>query len=323
MPRFRWRRPRAAGGGQALGKAAMALFWTSGYIVGALATAHTPALTVTFWRLIVAAPLMAAIALAARAPWPRRDEIGWVVCVGLLLQAVQFCGIYTALQVGVPAGLVALLAGSSPMLVALLGSVLFDERLERRQWLGSAVGLLGVCFAVADEMQGALTVGGLLLALLGTAGLTAGTLIQRHRAGSADPRSANTVQLLAASLFMAPVAALGPGFSVSLTYAALAPLAWLTFGLSICALLLFFWLLRRQKGGEATSFLYVVPALTAIAAVPVLGQSLSAGVVVGLVLGLIGVNLVGGGAGESPRRRPTQASGAQPRRLARSSSSFS
>ncbi len=54
-------------------------------------------------------------------------------------------------------------------------------------------------------------------------------------------------------------AALGPGFAVLITYAALAPIAWLTFGLSIVAILLFFWLLRRQKGGEATSFLYVVP----------------------------------------------------------------
>jgi drug/metabolite transporter (DMT)-like permease len=81
-------------------------------------------------------------------------------------------------------------------------------------------------------------------------------------------------------------------------------LGWLTLGLSIGAILLFFWLLRRQKGGEATSFLYVVPSLTAIAAVPVLGQSLSAGVVVGLVLGLIGVNLVGGGrAQRSPGLR--------------------
>ena len=70
-------------------------------------------------------------------------------------------------------------------------------------------------------------------------------------------------------------------------------IVWL--GLSILAILLFFWLLRNQKGREATSFLYVVPSLAAIAAVPVLGQSLSAGVVVGLVFGLVEVNLVGSG----------------------------
>jgi drug/metabolite transporter (DMT)-like permease len=274
----------------------MALFWTSGFIVGALATAHTPALTATFWRLLFAAPLMGAIALCAGARWPRGAELRWVALTGVLLQAVQFSGVYTALQVGVPAGLVALLAGSSPLLVAIAGSFFFDERLSRRQWIGSAIGVAGVVFAVADEMQGPLTVGGLLLALLGVAGLAAGTLVQRFRGGSVDPRASNTIQLSVAAVCMAFVAALGPGFHVDLTYAALAPIAWLTLGLSIAAILLFFWLLRRQKGGEATSFLYVVPALTAIAAVPILGQSIGAGVVVGLVLGLIGINLVGGGS---------------------------
>ena len=289
---------------QGLGKAVMALLWTSGFIVGALATAHTPALTVSFWRLIVATPLMAAIALVAKAGWPRRAELGWVVLAGVLLQAVQFSGVYTALQVGAPAGLVALLAGTSPVLVAIGGSLFFDEHLDRRQWIGSAIGVLGVVFAVADEMQGALTVGGLLLALLGVGGLASGTLVQRHRVGTVDPRSANTIQLAASAIFMAVVAGLGPGFSVPITYAALAPIVWLTLGLSICAILLFFWLLRRQKGGEATSFLYVVPSLTAIAAVPVLGQSLNAGVVVGLALGLVGVNMVGRGrAQRSPGLR--------------------
>lgn len=281
--------------GEGLAKTAMALFWTSGYIVGALATAHTPALTVSFWRLLVATPLMAVIALVAKARWPRGTEFGWVVLAGVLLQAVQFSGVYTALQVGAPAGLVALLAGTSPVLVAIGGSLLFDEHLDRRQWIGSAIGVLGVVFAVGDEMQGALTVGGLLLALLGVGGLASGTLVQRHRVGAVDPRSANTIQLAASALFMAVVAGIGPGFSVPITYAALAPIVWLTLGLSICAILLFFWLLRRQKGGEATSFLYVVPSVTAIAAVPVLDQSLNPGVVVGLVLGLVGVNMVGGG----------------------------
>jgi drug/metabolite transporter (DMT)-like permease len=272
----------------------MALFWTSGYIVGALATAHTPALTVSFWRLLVATPLMCLIALAAGAGWPRGRQLGWVVLTGLLLQAVQFSGVYTALEVGVPAGLVALLAGTSPVLVAVGGSLFFDEQLTRRQWVGSAIGVLGVVFAVGDEMQGALTVGGLLLALLGVAGLASGTLLQRFRVGSVDPRSANTIQLAASATFMAVVAAIGPGFSVPITYAALAPIVWLTLGLSIAAIMLFFWLLRRQKGGEATSFLYVVPSLTAIASVPILGESLNPGVVIGLALSLVGVSLVGG-----------------------------
>lgn len=108
--------------------------------------------------------------------------------------------------------------------------------------------------ALATAHTPALTVGGLLLALLGVGGLASGTLVQRHRVGAVDPRSANTIQLAASAVSMAVVAGIGPGFSVPLTYAALAPIVWLTLGLSICAILLFFWLLRRQKGGGDTVF---------------------------------------------------------------------
>ena len=56
--------------------------------------------------------------------------------------------------------------------------------------------------------------------------------------------------------------------------------------------MLFFWLLRNEKSGEATSFLYLVPATTAIAGVPILGQPLGIGAVAGLVFALIGVRMV-------------------------------
>jgi drug/metabolite transporter (DMT)-like permease len=105
-----------------------------------------------------------------------------------------------------------------------------------------------------------------------------------------DPRAANTIQLFVAAAVIAPLTALTANFDLGA--AALAPLAWLTFGLSIGAVMLFFWLLQREKSGEATSFLYLVPATTAIAGVPILGQPLQLGAVIGLVLAFIGVRLV-------------------------------
>jgi drug/metabolite transporter (DMT)-like permease len=274
-----------------LGKAVMVPVWSSGFIVGTLAVRHAPGLSLLFWRMSVAALAMAAIAFAVRAPWPRdRGAILQMVVVGLLLQAAQFVGIFLALQHGVAAGLTALLSGSSPLLVAVLATVLLDEHLEPVQWLGSAIGVGGVVLAVAAELNAGGDTLGFMFALIGLAGLVGGTLVQRASGVRVDPRVANTIQLMVAAVVMAPLAAVGGGFAVGT--AALAPLAWLTFGLSIGAVMLFFWLLRSEKSGEATSFLYLVPATTAIAGVPILGQPLSVGAVVGLVLALIGVRTV-------------------------------
>jgi drug/metabolite transporter (DMT)-like permease len=288
----------------------MVPLWSSGFIAGSLAAAHAPALTTTFWRFTAAAPLMALIAVVTGARWPRHwGELGRIALAGVLLQAVQFSGIYLSLQKGVPAGLAALLAGSSPLLVAVLASFLLGERLERRQWIGSAIGVLGVVVAVGEELHGRVTVAGLLLALLGLAGLTGGTLVQKRFGAASDPRSANAIQLAVAAVVMVPVAGLTQGFDMPLTYAALAPFVWLVLVLSLGAVLLFFWLLRQEKSGEATSFLYLVPSVTAIAAVPILGQPLSVGALLGLALALVGVRMVSAQPATSPERRARRAIG--------------
>jgi len=265
--------------------------WSSGFIVGTLAVRHAPGLSILFWRMSVAALVMGAIAMAMRAPWPReRRAIVQMVVVGLLLQAAQFVGIFLALQHGVPAGLTALLAGSSPLLVAVLATFLLDEHLTSVQWVGSVIGVAGVVLAVIEELHGGGSPLGFFFAVVGLAGLVGGTLVQRAKGSDVDPKVANTIQLITAAVVITPIAAFTQGFGLSAE--ALAPLAWLIFGLSIGAVMLFFWLLRNEKSGEATSFLYLVPATTAIAGVPILDQPLSIGAVVGLVFALIGVRMV-------------------------------
>ncbi len=93
---------------------------------------------------------------------------------GCFWQAGQFVGIFLALQHGVAAGLVALLAGSSPMLVAVFATFLLDEHLDPVQWLGSAIGVAGVVLAVAEELDGGGSALGFVFALIGLAGLVGG-----------------------------------------------------------------------------------------------------------------------------------------------------
>jgi drug/metabolite transporter (DMT)-like permease len=274
-----------------LAKAVMVPVWSSGFIVGTLAVRHASGLSILFWRMSIAALVMAAIALVTRVEWPRdRRTLLEMIAVGLLLQAAQFVGIFLALEHGVSAALVALLAGSSPLLVAVLATVLLDEHLEPVQWVGSLIGVAGVVFAVIEELNGAGSAVGFLFALIGLAGLVGGTLVQRVGGADVDPRAANTIQLVVAAAVIAPLTALTS--NVDLGTEALAPLAWLIFGLSIGAVMLFFWLLKREKSGQATSFLYLVPATTAIGGAAFLGQPLQLGAVVGLVLAFIGVRLV-------------------------------
>ena len=72
----------------------------------------------------------------------------------------------------------------------------------------------------------------------------------------------------------------------------LAAFAWIVVANSVAGAVLLFVLLRRGTGAGVSGLLYLVPPVTAVLAVPVLGQPLEPLTVVGLAVTLVGVVLV-------------------------------
>src|SRR5689334_25071810 len=88
--------------------------WSSGYVVGALAIQVADPLPLLASRFALAAAVGVPLALRGR-HW-RGAPLGRLAVVGLLLQVVQFGGIYGGFALGVPAALSALvMLGLSPL----------------------------------------------------------------------------------------------------------------------------------------------------------------------------------------------------------------
>jgi drug/metabolite transporter (DMT)-like permease len=285
--------------------------WCSGYITGSIGTkAGAEPLALTFWRFAIAAAVLALVALATRAPWPRsRAEWRNLVLVGLSLQAMFYSTVYLGLSMGVPAALSALIGGIAPLAVAATGVAVLGERLTRRQWAGSALGVAGVVLAVLDRLgQGRVGIG-IAFTLLGIVGFTAGTLLQRRVGGEMDLRTGGAVQFGAAALAVLPVAVLHGGLALPATPAVLGSLAYLSLGNSVGATSLLFIMLRSRYAADATSLIYLAPPLTAIVGAVFLGQPLGPAAWVGLAIASAGVVLT--------QRRPAPAPRAPARELAR------
>src|SRR6185312_2059868 len=118
---------------------AFVLIWSSGYIVGALATREIAPLAVTLWRFLVAALVLAAAAAWRRERWPRGRQLAAVAAVGVPMFAVQFGALYTALGDGMPASTTSLIACSSPLWVAVVAFLARWERLGARKAAGIAL----------------------------------------------------------------------------------------------------------------------------------------------------------------------------------------
>ncbi|WP_156753547.1 DMT family transporter [Actinokineospora pegani] len=278
--------------------------WSSGFIVGAIGTREAAPAALGFWRFLLAALVMGAVVLVSRAPLPRGRVVWWHLFVtGALLQTVQFAGVFIAMGLGLAAGLTSLVTDATPLVVAVAAVPLFGERLTGWQVVGLALGTGGVVAAVGADLEGSVTAGGVVAAVVGLVGSAGGTLYQKRFGADMDMRSGMLVQLVAAVVTIAPLAALTGGFGIPWTVGAVGAVVWSALVGSIAAFVLLFVLLRHRPGAGATSYLFLVPPVTALAGVPLLGQPVSLGAVAGFALAAAGVALVTRAA-SSPRRLP-------------------
>jgi drug/metabolite transporter (DMT)-like permease len=175
------------------------------------------------------------------------------------------------------------------LVVAVISFAAPWEPLSAMQWLGVALGLAGVVITLADRVSRPPSAVALGWTLLGLAGLTAGTVMQsrlQHRAG---PATVASVELATGFVILAVWAPLRGPVSMPLTAHALTSFAWLALVAGVGAPLLLFALIRQRGATRASSFLFVVPAVTALAAWPILGTPVHPAVVIGLAVATAGL----------------------------------
>ena len=292
------------------------LIWASGYVVGSIAAKAAPPLAVTFWRIAIGGAVLAGLGALHGARWPRDlRTLGWIGIIGALLFGVQFGGIYLGLSSGMPAGTAALIASLCPLIVAVSQALLGWERLAARQWAGAALGLAGVVLALFDRISQPKSAGPLIWTLVGLAGFASGTvLMQRRQPRNLDPRVMASIQCVAACAVLGPWALLHGGLAVPFTARAVGAGTWLCLINAVGGPLALFYLVRTRGATRASSLLFLVPAVTAIASWPVLGQRIGLSAVAGLIVAGVGVTLI-----QRPARgaRPARAEAKAPASLAR------
>jgi drug/metabolite transporter (DMT)-like permease len=282
---------------------AFVLVWSSGYVFGALATQVIAPLAVTMWRFLVAAAVLAAIAWVRREQWPRGRQLVQLAAIGVPMFAIQFGALYTALADGMPASTTSLIACSSPLLVAVISSAARWERLSALRWAGIGLGVVGVATTLADRVGRPPNLGVLAWALLGLAALASGTALQSRVKTTAGPAAVASVEVAAAFVVLAVWAPLRGDLTIPLTFHALGTFAWLSLITGVGAPLLLFSLVRTNGATQASSLLFAVPAITAIASWPILGVRPGALTVVGLVIVGVALRL---GRPRTPRPRTAE-----------------
>jgi drug/metabolite transporter (DMT)-like permease len=268
--------------------AAVSVIWGMPYLFIKIAVDEISPSLVAWSRLTIAAVVLLPLAWRLGALRGLRER--WRILT--VFAAVEMAVPWPLLgfgEVHVSSSFAAILIAAVPLFVALLATR-FDhsERPTPTRLIGMLIGLAGVVALVGidiggkgDELLGALAI--LLVAFL----YAIGPMIVKRRLSDVDPLGPVAASVGIAALLVTPFALADLPDSVP-PADTLASVAVLGLFCSALAFLFFFRLIAEVGPGKATVITYVNPVVALALGVAILGESVTTGVVVGLLLILAG-----------------------------------
>jgi drug/metabolite transporter (DMT)-like permease len=269
------------------------VLWASGFVGAKFGLPYAEPMTFLTLRLGAVVALLGIIAAATRPRWPGPAALAHSAATGLLVHGLYLGGVFVSIAHGMPAGLIALVVSLQPVLTSTLANRWLGERVIARQWFGLVLGLAGVYLVLHEKTaSGETSAFAWAAAVVALLGITAGTLYQKRFGGGIDWRPGFLVQYGAAGALFAFGALLFETRAVQWTPEFLFALFWLVFVLSLGAIWLLYFLIRRSAATRVVSLFYLTPPLTALMAWALFGERLAPLALAGMGVCVAGVFLV-------------------------------
>ena len=268
-------------------------FWSSGFVAAKYGFPYAEPFTFLALRYVIGSVILVPVCIIWKVAWPKTlGEIGHIVAAGLMVQSFYLVGVYYGIYLGISTGVVALMMGLQPLLTGALAGLVLAERVTARQWLGLGLGFVGLGLVVADKTTTAgASASAFAITALGLVSITVGTLYQKRFCATFDIRSSVAIQNIAGVALMFALAGMFETMAVQWTGEFLFALLWSALGLSVIALMLYYWLVRRGAAAKVTSLIYLSPPVTAIMGWLAFNETLGPAAIAGMAIAAGGVAL--------------------------------
>lgn len=277
------------------------LLWSTGFIGAKFGLPYAEPFSFLFVRFVCTLAVLYLIIRLMRERWPSRLALwGHIAVAGMLVHGAYLGGVFSAINLGMPAGVAALIVGLQPLVTALLARPWLGERLTGRQWLGIGLGLVGIVLVLGENLDTAdpsqlfsgFGLGALAFAVIALVGISVGTIYQKRNCTEMPLTTGTFIQFLGAATVLGVAALLFETREIEWTLTFSLTLLWLIFGLSIAAILLLMALIRRGEASRVASLFYLVPPVTAVEAWILFGERLGPLALIGIGVAVAGVALV-------------------------------
>lgn len=282
QPRPSWR----AGGALAIGVVSIA--WSAIFVRWAVGVSGPAS---AFYRALIATVVLLPVWLLRRRPLPPRRALAVAGLAGIFFACDLAC--YNTSILGTSAAIATLLGNVSPFCVAIATWLLFRHRLQSAFWIGLAIAFAGVAAIISTDVHHHAAIG--IADVLGIAAgvCFAGYLMATERART----SFDTLSLTTLSIAASTVALFGICAILRAPLSGYAPASWAALiGLGLVSQVGGYLALTYALGhlpATLTSVVLLLQApLTAVLALPLLGEHLLPVQIVGGALVLVGVYIV-------------------------------
>lgn len=271
--------------------AVFVVLWSTGFIVARYGTADAGPLTFLAIRVAIAAVVLFGISALLKESKISRSAITIQFVSGLGIHALYLGGVFVAIDWGLPSGVSALIAALHPVVTTVFARVLLGEALTSRRIVGVVLGCVGVVIVVIERggATHSVSTGALVAMGIAVLGMSGGTLVQRRFATETPLLAGTAWQYFASGVVFTVVALIAEDWDFTVTKQSVAAMAWAVGVLSLAAILIMLWLLKRQAASQVSSLFFLTPALSTIQGALLFGESLGLLSILGLVVAITGV----------------------------------
>lgn len=270
--------------------------WSSGFVGTRYASDQASVMLVLFWRTLLSGLILLPFALTI-GPRMRVRAVLEQMTYGAMIVFLYLGGFALAIEQRVPTGLVALISDLVPLAIAALAQPLLGERLNARQWLGTAIAVGGVLMVSFDSLAFGsapiwaygLTVGSMLIFAL------ASVLQKRRRTIHMPIHQCISIQMLTGAALFGIAAAMQGNLAPPITRDFAIGMAWLVLIATFASYSIYYTSLRLFPVAKVTAVIYLSPAVTMLWAWALFSEPLTATMFVGLAITFVGVWLTSNG----------------------------
>ncbi len=250
-------------------------------------------------RFLLASVVFIGIYMFSSRKWPSDVHL-WkhAVLLGVLGTAVPMFSMVSSLQYQ-SSGVTSVLITIAPAITVVMAHfALPDETLNWQKVLGVALALSGGLILVLRGESGLQDVGranplGYLLVLIGILCASASTVYARKFMRDMDSFDVSGIRMYTAAVVLVPVMALFTGVDLeNVDASGYLALLYATFAGTITGMLVSFVVIQRYGATASAMVAYVIPVVAMIAGALILGEQITVGMIVGLVLIAAGITQI-------------------------------